>query len=369
MAADVLILGAGIVGLAVADVCPGPGAASSSSSATGAASKDVVAQLRRPARRAVLRAGHLEGPALRAQPPRHGGLLRPTPRRLPAARKTHRRHRGRRGPALEALLKRGEQNGVEGLAMLTSAQVRLLEPDVTAVAALASEASGVIDIAAFAQALEACARRVGVDFAFRHHVARLTPTAQGLRVTATGPQGEDVTLTARHVINCAGLQADAVLRRSGVDTGPPGLTQRFARGSWFRLTQPRRLQHLIYPVPPPQLSGLGLHVTVDVDGVVRLGPDVEWVGPDAFLVVDEARAELFAESARRYLPWVQASMLEPDQAGLRAKLSGPGEPPGDFVLADEAQHGLPGLLSFAGIESPGLTCALGLADEVAKRLA
>ncbi|HET6980810.1 MAG TPA: FAD-dependent oxidoreductase, partial [Myxococcaceae bacterium] len=164
------------------------------------------------------------------------------------------------------------------------------------------------------------------------------------------------------VINCAGLWAPDVARR--IEGFPPATIppQRYAKAHYFVLSGRSPFRHLVYPVPVP--GGLGTHVTLDLAGRARFGPDVEWVdGVD--YAFDESRADGFYRSVRRFWPGLPDGALQPGYTGIRPKVSGPGEPPGDFLIHGPSVHGVPGLIHLYGIESPGLTAALALADEVA----
>lgn len=167
------------------------------------------------------------------------------------------------------------------------------------------------------------------------------------------------------VVNAAGLHADTVAEAFGLGVDALGYRQHWVKGRYFRVRAPGRVTHLVYPVPLPGLAGLGLHVTVGLGGEVKLGPDVEFLAQrvEDYAVPEEA-AESFYAGAVRYLPWLTRELLAPDQAGVRPKLSQPGEPARDFVIAEEGARGLPGLITLAGMESPGMTATLEIAEEV-----
>jgi L-2-hydroxyglutarate oxidase LhgO len=174
-----------------------------------------------------------------------------------------------------------------------------------------------------------------------------------------------MALEAGLVVNAAGLHAPALAAR--FDGLAPGSVPRawFAKGSYYGLAGRSPFSRLIYPVPEP--GGLGVHLTLDLGGQARFGPDVEWVDRIDY-AVDPRRAAGFAEAIRRYWPGLPAGALQPGYAGIRPKISGPGEPPADFVIQDARVHGLPGLVNLFGIESPGLTASLAIAEEVLARV-
>lgn len=280
-------------------------------------------------------------------------------------------------PQLHRLLAQGQANGVEGLELVSADVVRQLEPDVRASAALWSPGTGIVDAHALVEVLVAQGQASGVTFAFRHRVTAVTPLSPalspggegGFRLTVEAPDGQPFDLHASAVVNAAGLHADSIAALAGIDLDAARYRQHWVKGSYFRLTS-RRLRHLVYPVPAPHLAGLGVHVTLGLDGDTRLGPDVEELAArHEDYAVDEARAHAFAAAASRYLPGLSAAELAPDQAGLRPKLARPGEPWRDFVIEEESARGLPRLVNCLGMESPGLTACLAVGDEVAKLLA
>lgn len=260
-------------------------------------------------------------------------------------------------PALDGILSRASENGVDRLERVTAAEIAREEPNVRATAALWSPNTGIVDAHQFMASLVAEARAHDADFAFQHRVSGIARESEGYAVTAIDPQGEPAKITARSVINAAGLDCDTVAALAGIDDPEFRLT--YVKGSYFRVRRRGFVRHLIYPVPPPKLAGLGVHVTLELDGAVRLGPDVE-VLPDRRLAyeVDEARAVAFHQAASRYLPDLRLDEVYPDQSGIRPKLTPSHGGVPDFVIREESARGLPGLVNLIGIESPGLTCAL-----------
>ncbi len=181
------------------------------------------------------------------------------------------------------------------------------------------------------------------------------------------PGQQEVRVEAATVINSAGLDADLVAGGMGIDLDQAGYRQVFVKGSYFRLAEgaQMRLRHLVYPVPHPALAGLGVHVTLDLAGGIRFGPDVEFLEDRvADYRVPPERAALFAERAGRYLPGLRAEDLRPDQSGIRPRRQLPGGAVPDFVIAEESDRGLPGWINLIGMESPGLTCCLEIARRV-----
>ncbi|MGZ3442987.1 MAG: NAD(P)/FAD-dependent oxidoreductase [Polyangia bacterium] len=273
-------------------------------------------------------------------------------------------------PALADIAARAHANGAVEVEPCGRAALQAAEPQVRAVAALWSPRTGIVDAAALMRSLyAACAD--GVDFAFRRRVVAVARDARGAwSLTARDPSGVEESVSAAQVVNAAGLDADELAALAGIDVDARGYRQRFVKGSYFRLRASKAslVRHLVYPVPPRDQAGLGVHVTLELDGSVRLGPDVEPIARVQDYRVDADRAGAFAAAASRYLPGISAEDLAPDQAGIRPKLrTADGSVP-DFVICEESAAGLPGWVNLVGIESPGLTCCLEIATRVAARL-
>lgn len=264
-------------------------------------------------------------------------------------------------PALAQLHAQALANGVLDLRPLTAADVRALEPRVHAVAGLWSPSTGILDSHALMRALWADAQAHGASMALdtRFERARVLPEG-GLRVWAG-----DTTLHTTLLVDAAGLHAPEVA--AAIEGLPAALIprQRLLKGSYFTLAGPSPFSHLVYPLP--DAATLGIHVTLDLAGRTRLGPDQQWVERIDY-AVDPARAAAFAEAVSDYFPDLDPSALQPDTAGIRPKLHGPGTSPVDFMIQGPADHGVPGLCNLFGIESPGLTACLAIADEVLARL-
>ena len=233
-----------------------------------------------------------------------------------------------------------------------------------ALAALASPRTGIVDAHALALSYLAEAEAHGGQLALRAEVEALAPADGGWRVAARSGGGERAEVLAAFVVNAAGLASDRVAALAGVDLDAAGYRLHLCKGDWFALAPgaPLRFERLVYPLPGG--AGLGVHVTLDLGGRVRFGPDAEYV-PAPRYDVDPAKAAQFAAAAGRYLPELRAEWLSPDSAGVRPKLAGPGEAFRDFVVSEEAGRGLPGLVNLIGIESPGLTAAPAIAERVA----
>ncbi len=267
---------------------------------------------------------------------------------------------------LETLRKikaQAEANGVDNLEFLGANAVHEMEPALNAVAALHSPLTGIVDSHALMLSYLGDAEGHGAMLALRSPVASASREAEGFLVETGGPA--PTRLRCRYLVNAAGLGARSVaLALRGLDPAlvPPLY---YAKGSYFVLAGKAPFRRLIYPVP--ELGGLGVHLTLDLAGAARFGPDVEWVDRPDF-GVEPQRAERFYGSIRRYWPGLQDGRLAPGYAGIRPKISGPKEANADFMIQGPESHGIPRLVNLLGIESPGLTASLAIADLAASRL-
>ncbi len=265
--------------------------------------------------------------------------------------------------ALQAIWEQAHANGVHDLTWLDAAQVRGLEPQLSVTAALLSPSTGIVDTHSLMLSLLADVESQGGMLATHTTVVGATCSAAGIELT----MADGSALRAQRVVNAAGLQA------TGLAQAFDGMPVRcipqtwWAKGNYFSLAGRAPFRHLVYPVPEP--GGLGIHLTLDLGGQARFGPDVQWVEHADDLVVDPDRAAAFEAGVRRYWPELPEGALTPAYAGIRPKISGPGEPAADFVIQGEAVHGVRGLVNLFGIESPGLTSALAIGERVANLLA
>ncbi|GJE39448.1 NAD(P)/FAD-dependent oxidoreductase [Methylobacterium persicinum] len=266
--------------------------------------------------------------------------------------------------AIETLRARGDANGVPDLALLEPDEARRLEPNLSCALALLSPHTGIVDSHALMLALLGEIEDRGGAVALRTRVAALKQVDGQWQATFEGDEGG--TLPFDGVVNAAGFGAPALAART--EGYPPNAVPRLhlARGNYFGCTGKPAFTRLIYPAPRID-GGLGIHLTLDLNGRVRFGPDVEWIDEPDYRV-DPTRAASFYGAIRRYWPDLPEGALFPDYAGLRPKLTGPGEPAADFRVEGPAEHGLPRLVHLFGIESPGLTSSLSLAEDVADRL-
>ena len=264
---------------------------------------------------------------------------------------------------IDGIFEQGFANGVEGLRLIDGEEARALEPNLSCIAAVLSAETGIVDSHALMLALQGDLEDRGGMIAFNSPIERIARAGEGWEASFGGADPGAMPVDA--IVNAAGLAAQKLARvTEGYPAGRvPKLV--FAKGNYFGCTGKPAFSRLIYPSPVD--GGLGTHVTLDLAGRMRLGPDVEWIEDETY-EVDPRRADLFYASIRRYWPGLPDGALVADYAGIRPKLSGPGEPPVDFVIDGPAEHGLPGLAHLFGIESPGLTSALSIAEDVAGRL-
>lgn len=266
-------------------------------------------------------------------------------------------------PALERILARGRAAGVEGLEIIDAAELHRREPLLAGVAALWSPESGIVDAHALMDSYLAEAREHGAEAAWHTEVTALDPGPHGCRVRTRDASGSELTVRAEWVVNAAGLSADRVAALAGIDVDAAGWRLHLCKGDYFALAPPvpRPSTALVYPVPAG--PGLGVHLTVDLGGQCLAGPDARYVDHIDY-DVDPSRAHPFAQAVARYLPHVTPDVLSPAYSGIRPKLAPPGGGFRDFVLADGADHGAPRTIHLVGIESPGLTASGALARRV-----
>jgi L-2-hydroxyglutarate oxidase LhgO len=267
-------------------------------------------------------------------------------------------------PKLQSIWNQAEANGVEGLSWTTPDEVRAMEPEVACVKGFFSASTGIVDSHGLMLALQGDLENAGGMVAFETPVATAAITSDGIVLRTGGSEGTEVK--ARTVVNAGGHFAPKFLQ--GLHGFPASHIPRqwYAKGNYFSLLGHQPFSRLVYPMPDS--AGLGVHATVDLQGRCRFGPDVEWVESEADLVVDPRRADSFYAAIRAYWPGLPDDALQPDYAGIRPKLHGPGMPMPDFRIDGPEVHGVAGLVNLLGIESPGLTASLALADMVAERL-
>ena len=265
---------------------------------------------------------------------------------------------------LEGIRQKAHANGVTDVTDISLAQVREMEPAVSCVAALHSPSTGVVDSHSFMLALQGEAEDHGAMLAFHSPLLGGEVLPDG-RIALEVGGAEPMRLAARTVVNAAGLTAPSLARRIAGYPPDQAPGEYYAKGNYYSLLGRSPFSRLVYPVPEP--GGLGVHVTIDLGGQARFGPDVEWIERIGY-DVDPRRADKFYAAIRRYWPALPDGALAPGYAGIRPKIAPAGAAAPDFVIQGPADHGVEGLVHMFGIESPGLTASLSLAAEVVRRL-
>ncbi|MGA0571034.1 NAD(P)/FAD-dependent oxidoreductase [Variovorax sp. VNK109] len=263
---------------------------------------------------------------------------------------------------LDTILARARANGVTDLVKLDAQEAKALEPALHCVAALLSPGTGIVDSHAFMLSLQGDLENAGGLVALGSKVSSAQCSADGILIRTD----DGTELMASTVVNAAGLHAPAVAARFEGLPAARVPRARYAKGNYFTLSGRSPFSRLIYPVP--EAAGLGVHLTIDLGGQAKFGPDVQWVDSPDDLVVDPARGDAFYAEVRKYWPGLADGALQAGYAGIRPKISGPGEVAADFVIQGPGEHGVPGLVNLFGIESPGLTSALAIGERVVRVL-
>jgi L-2-hydroxyglutarate oxidase LhgO len=264
---------------------------------------------------------------------------------------------------MRVLAGRARDNGVDDLTWLGGNEMRSLEPALNGVAALHSPSSGIVDSHAFMLALLGDAEDHGAVVALNSQLADGAVTDSGVSIRIAG---DDTEYACTSLINCAGLGAQATAAAI-VGIPPETIPTRYlAKGSYFAISGRAPFRHLIYPMP--DAGYLGIHLTLDLGGQAKFGPDIEWIDEEHY-VVDPGRADVFYDAVRRYWPDLPDRALIPAHAGIRPKVQAPGKPAADFIIQGSDVHGIKGLVNLYGIESPGQTASMAIAETVAEILA
>jgi L-2-hydroxyglutarate oxidase LhgO len=359
--ADAVVVGAGVVGLAVARALALAGREvlileKEDAIGTGISSRNsevIHAGIYYPKDSLMARFCVAGRRALYAYCESHGVPYRRCGKLIVAADEAE-RHR------LDGIAQRALANGVEDMRVLSAAEAMTLEPNLSATGALLSPSTGIIDSHGLMLSYLGEAEDHGAMLALNAPVERVERSSEGLSVLVGGVT--PMRLDCRLLINAAGLYATQIASR--IDTMPADRipTTYYAKGNYYSLIGRSPFSRLIYPVPVP--GGLGVHITLDLAGQARFGPDVEWIDSIDYSV-DPKRADSFYAAVRRYWPGLKDGALVPAYAGIRPKIVPQGAPGQDFVIQGPAEHGVTGLINLFGIESPGLTSSLAIGDAVA----
>jgi L-2-hydroxyglutarate oxidase LhgO len=251
------------------------------------------------------------------------------------------------------------------LELLDTDQVKDIEPNVFAIKALLSPSTGIIDTHSLMKHFEATAIKNGVDFAYKSQVKDIRKAGEGYDIDIIDADDMPYTFSTAMLINCSGLEAVGIADMLGVNQGQYNMY--FCKGEYFRINPPhnRKVGRLVYPVPFERLVGLGIHATTDLGGGLKLGPNAIYLDKNVYdYSIDVSHLDDFYASAKKFLPFLEKEHLSPDSAGLRPKIQGPGQASRDFIIRKETDKGHPRFINLIGIESPGLTSSMAIAEYV-----
>ncbi len=266
---------------------------------------------------------------------------------------------------IEGILHTALRNGVDDLEVFEKDQIAEIEPDIFALKALFSPSTGIVDSHSLMKQYETDAVNNGCNISYGSEVTGIEKIGGGYKISLIDSDKMDYSFTSRLVVNSAGLTSDKISEMVGITDSK--LTIQFCKGEYFRLNPPKNklIKHLVYPVPHHNMEGIGIHVTIDMAGGVKLGPDVKYLDTNDYdYKLTPSKQKAFYESAKKFLPFLEFDDLSPEMAGIRPKIQKPGEPLRDFYIAEETERGFPGFVNLIGMESPGLTSSIAIAKYV-----
>jgi L-2-hydroxyglutarate oxidase LhgO len=266
---------------------------------------------------------------------------------------------------LQKLKQKAINNNVHDLVLMEKNEVLELEPNVNAIQALFSPSTGIIDTHGLMKFLETSAINNGVDFAYRTNLNKIEKTEGGYKLTVKDADGQNYVFTSSRVVNCAGLESDLVATMLGINDESHRIY--FCKGEYFKINPPKNkmVSRLIYPVPGDKMVGLGIHSTIDLSGGLKLGPSAFYLDRNIYdYSVNTENKDAFFRAAKMFLPFLEPQDLSPEMAGIRPKIQAPDADPRDFIIREEGEKGLPGFINLIGIESPGLTSCMAIAEYV-----
>ena len=266
---------------------------------------------------------------------------------------------------IEGIRKTAIINGVDDLIVLERDQIAELEPNIFALKALFSPSTGIIDTHSLMKQFETNTINNGGQIVYGSEVTGIKRIKDGYEITLHDADKKDYSFTTGIVINSAGLTSDKISEMVGIKDD--NLKILFCKGEYFRINPPknRLVKRLIYPVPHHNMEGIGIHVTIDMGGGVKLGPDVKYLESNVYdYKLTASKQEAFFKSARKFLPFLEFDDIAPEMAGIRPKIQKPGEPQRDFYIEEESKRGYPGFINLIGMESPGLTSSISIAKYV-----
>lgn len=268
---------------------------------------------------------------------------------------------------LYRLYKNAKDSGVKALEMINNVQIVKMEPNVEADAGIFSPATGIFDTHSFMKYFIAKATENKAQISYNSEVVEIKKTDEGYEITVLDADRQRFSFIAQVVINCAGLFSDKIAQMAGIDIKAKGYELKFCKGQYFRVSgkSQKLVSRLVYPVPRPHGHSLGIHAGIDLAGNLRFGPDEHYMKENIIdYNIDETQKQAFFESASKYMQKLKVEDFYPDTAGIRPKLQGPDDDFRDFVIKDEKEFGLEGFINLIGIESPGLTAAPAIARMV-----
>ena len=266
---------------------------------------------------------------------------------------------------IEGIRQTAIQNGVDDLQVFNREQISELEPNIFALKALFSPSTGIVDSHSLMKQYETNAVNNGCQIVYGSEVTGIERTREGYKVSLLDSDKKDYVFTSKIIINSAGLTSDKISGMVGIEDD--NLKILFCKGEYFRLNPPknRLINRLVYPVPHHNMEGIGIHVTIDMGGGVKLGPDVRYLESNIYdYKVTPSKQEAFYKSAKKFLPFLEFDDLSPEMVGIRPKIQKPGEPLRDFYIAEESDKGCKGFINLIGMESPGLTSSIAIAKYV-----
>jgi len=268
-------------------------------------------------------------------------------------------------PVIENIRQNALKNGVNDLEMFDRDRIAEIEPEIFALKALFSPSTGIVDSHALMKQYETNMINNGGQIVYGSEVVAIEHINSGYEITLLDSDGGKFSFASKRVINSAGLSSDKVSGMVGIYDD--ALRILFCKGEYFRIRPPknRLVSRLIYPVPHQNMEGIGVHVTIDMGGGVKLGPDVKYLESNVFdYKLTPSKKEVFYESAKKFLPFLEPDDITPEMAGIRPKIQKPGEPQRDFYIMEESKRGYSGFINLIGMESPGLTASIAIADYV-----
>lgn len=268
-------------------------------------------------------------------------------------------------PVIEAILKTAIGNGVDDMVMIGKEEIAQMEPNIFALKALHSPGTGIIDSHSLMKQFETNTVNNGGQVVYSSEVTGIKKIKDGYEITLNDADKREYSFTSRIVVNSAGLTADKVSEMAGMTA--ENLKILFCKGEYFRVNPPknRLIKRLIYPIPHKNMEGIGIHVTIDMGGGVKLGPDVKYLESNIYdYKLTASKQEAFYKSAKKFLPFLEYDDIAPEMAGIRPKIQKPGDPEADFYIMEETKRGYPGFVNLIGMESPGLTSSIAIANYV-----